>query len=396
MRRKFRKIGAILLSAVTLALGSVSSAVAYTGNSMPDLDTSRKASLTVNLNFHDAAAGSVTPVSGAEITICPVASVTVDNGSTIYTPVGDFADSGISFEGMTTEESITAAAKLADTAAAKNTAGMSAVTDENGMSSFTGLDFGIYLVRETGRTGTAAGYAAIAPYLVQVPGIEENGQARSWLYDVTSNPKTTVAREVQPNHSNSSGGGGGGGGSDRSSRSQTVTETAVTPVFVDPPVTKVVNGDTPSEAQEFRFVFRADDPLYPMPEGSSEGVKTASLMGAGSVEFGTIAYTSAGTYSYTVTEEDTGNRSYSYDKSIYRMTVTVTQNETTLTADVQITRDGAAQESMVFVNTYSRNILRRIVRTGDSSHVLAYGVIAGAALMMLVVYIRKKKSEETK
>jgi len=257
-----------------------------------------------------------------------------------------------------------------------------------------------YNIRETAGTNDEMKYDSTV-YTVAVTVARKDGKLAVEKSNYTANNPVVITNTYQKSSGGHSGGGGGGGGrSDRSTKPKPMTAPPAldvppaSPVSVDPPVTKIVNGDTPKTAQEFRFALKADDPSYPMPEGSSNGIKYGSIVGAGSFEFGTITYTVPGTYSYTASEVNTGNWAYRYDKSIFHMTVTVTENNGALAASVQITKDGAPQESMTFVNTYSRNIVRRIVRTGDSSHVLAYGMIAATALLLLIVYIRRKKSEK--
>lgn len=73
-----------------------------------------------------------------------------------------------------------------------------------------------------------------------------------------------------------------------------------------------------------------------------------------SVVFDEIEYTEAGTHKYTISEaipSDVGN--YDYDKSVYDITVTVTDDgEGTLTAHIEITKSNLPSTQMVFRNAY--------------------------------------------
>ncbi len=88
----------------------------------------------------------------------------------------------------------------------------------------------------------------------------------------------------------------------------------------------------------------------PMPEGSSNGTKTISVTDENVISFGTIRYDKVGTYNYEVQElipaEPTPG--LTYDSHVSRITVTVTDENGTLKAQVAYDADGIAR----FVNTY--------------------------------------------
>ena len=93
---------------------------------------------------------------------------------------------------------------------------------------------------------------------------------------------------------------------------------------IDPPVTKKIAGDKPAKKSTFDFVLESIDGA-PLPEGAKDGKLTASIEGEGTIEFGTIAYTKAGTYEYRCYEIDKGEDGYTYDKTVYTMRVAVTE-----------------------------------------------------------------------
>ena len=96
------------------------------------------------------------------------------------------------------------------------------------------------------------------------------------------------------------------------------------PVYADPPVEKIVVG-TPAKDSVFLFEMVADNPSYPMPEGSENGKKTMTITGAGSKEFGIMEFTKPGIYTYKAREIDTKESGYKFDSSNYAIVITVTE-----------------------------------------------------------------------
>lgn len=127
------------------------------------------------------------------------------------------------------------------------------------------------------------------------------------------------------------------------------------PAVIDPPVQKLLGGDTPDIASAFSFALKADDPKYPMPSGSSNGVKMMNITGAGSSEFGKIAYYQPGTYTYTCYEVNNGIAGYTYDTSTFTMKVVVVDAGDRLLASKTIVRsNGNAADGFAFGNWYTK------------------------------------------
>ena len=138
-----------------------------------------------------------------------------------------------------------------------------------------------------------------------------------------------------------------------------------TPVVSDPPIKKVIEGDTPSENATFQFTLKALRQLtadgkeipgaeLPMPEGADGQVKTVTVQGAGEYEFGNIEFSMPGTYIYQMSEVDTRVERYTYDTSVYIVTYKVTQNDDHLDVVRTITKDGAEAETTQFTNMYKK------------------------------------------
>jgi pilin isopeptide linkage protein len=96
-----------------------------------------------------------------------------------------------------------------------------------------------------------------------------------------------------------------------------------------------ITGDETTEDADVTFVLTADDAAAPMPKSD-----TVTIHGTGEAEFDEITYTSAGTYTYTITEKDEQLPGYTYDPSVYHLTVIVaTQADGSLKALVYAKKD---------------------------------------------------------
>lgn len=178
----------------------------------------------------------------------------------------------------------------------------------------------------------------------------EDKKGHSYSYDVSEDAVTGYTSSIAANSDHSH---------------YTVTNTICTPVVSDPPIKKVIEGDTPSENAEFQFTLKALRQLtadgkeipaaeLPMPEGADGQVKTVTVQGAGEYEFGNIEFSMPGTYIYQMSEVDTKVERYTYDTSVYIVTYTVTQNDDHLDIVRTITKDGAEAETTLFTNTYKK------------------------------------------
>ena len=150
-------------------------------------------------------------------------------------------------------------------------------------------------------------------------------------------------------------------------------------VLVDPPVKKIVEGN-PTNASTFQFEMKAINPTDPMPNGSANGVKLATVIGSGEVEFGTFEITQAGTYQYVIREIDDGIANYTYDTTLYTITFDVRDVAGQLVADTHVEKvDGTVANEAVFTNIYKTPVATP--KTGDNSHLPIY---IGAIIIALV------------
>jgi pilin isopeptide linkage protein len=108
------------------------------------------------------------------------------------------------------------------------------------------------------------------------------------------------------------------------------------------------------KAGEFTFLLTEID-----ENGEAiEADVTASNDAGGAITFPTLTYNEAGTHYYQITEVNDGRSGYSYDSSVYTVTVTVEDDHAGAlqTAITAITRDGVALDTdagVIFINAYS-------------------------------------------
>ena len=121
---------------------------------------------------------------------------------------------------------------------------------------------------------------------------------------------------------------------------------------VTPSVEKKISGKQPAKDSTFHFTITGTDNA-PMPEGSKDGEKSASITGEGKTDFGKITFSQAGTYTYKVTEKIGSESSYDYDATEYTLTYKVKDVDGKLKAEKSITAGGKSADSMVFTNKYA-------------------------------------------
>ncbi len=142
----------------------------------------------------------------------------------------------------------------------------------------------------------------------------------------------------------------------------TVTNTYTKPT---PGAVKLVANKTYTNAATKETVAIGSDRFHltltavgtaPMPAGAANGKLTLAVpagSGMQSVDFGSISYSEAGEYRYTITEETVNDESVVIDRKTVNVTVTVAQNGTEMEATVSY--DGAAAVP-TFANLYKQPV----------------------------------------
>ena len=183
------------------------------------------------------------------------------------------------------------------------------------------------------------------------------------------------------------------GQTEKQERAQFTNTVLTDYVIVDPPVEKRISGDKPSTSSSFVFYLKADNTSYPMPDGSADGLKSIMINGAGTGDFGNITYTKAGTYTYTVYEKTGSTSGYTYDTTVYHMTVVVTETSGKFSATRTITNaSGAVQTGLVFTNAYDTP---DGPKTGDESRVYIWWILIVIGLICLIAaFLPGKKNRK--
>ena len=119
----------------------------------------------------------------------------------------------------------------------------------------------------------------------------------------------------------------------------------------DPVIRKTVFGN-PGRSSTFAFRLAADDPAFPMPPGSANGIKTVYITGSGSNEFGVWDYDQAGTYYYTVYEVNAGESGYTYDSAVYTITDMVREENGNLELTRVVTNNANKPVASLIFNNY--------------------------------------------
>lgn len=140
--------------------------------------------------------------------------------------------------------------------------------------------------------------------------------------------------------------------------------------------------------------MEAEDPSYPMPEGSVDGIFEMVISGNSFMSFPSMSYTEPGIYTYTIEQIAGLNPLCAYDPSVYHLKVSVTnaQDGSGLTAMVALRSEDADEKlaEAMFTNRYGTSPVPRDSnppKTGDESNILLYGYLALVSIAGLVVSV---------
>lgn len=184
----------------------------------------------------------------------------------------------------------------------------------------------------------------------------------------------------------------------------TPTPPATAPQSVEYLVTaenRIEGADAPQDGV-FHFVFKAITPGAPMPNGYADVEMPLQVTGAKLFDVGKLRFTTPGTYVYEMRELDQVPAGFSFDPSLYTLTIYVTEVDGVLTQKAVITKNnGTAEEAgIVYVNKYSKpdgattgstattsatpTTKKLLPRTGEKTSVL-YGL--SFALMLAALFL---------
>lgn len=129
---------------------------------------------------------------------------------------------------------------------------------------------------------------------------------------------------------------------------------------VEIPVSVELSGTLPGQPDVFNIQLKADQESFPMPTGASKGVYTLPITGAGSGKL-SISFDALGVYTYTIRQKDVSFKNCYPDKSVYKMTIFVTNApdggfETNVAIYLQGVADPTKQDSVTFKNRYANPV----------------------------------------
>ena len=310
---KTRRIKKWLMGITTVALFAMQTVTAFA--SVESYSQTKLGSITITPGDQDHKGAAVDADEAGTYTLYRVGDVVDGSSVTEFTLAKDFAGSGVTIdrESLNSAELPKTLAKYAEdhSIAARKDDIISGETVGN-------LEIGLYLVKQ--KTVHVA-WHSFSPFLVIMPEAVEGG----YEYEVKAMPKTWKLSTAK----------------------------------LDPPVRKVITdqyGNSITSDEKFEFVMTPSADA-PMPEGTAAGTPKTVTAGAGGIEFGEISYTTVGgPYVYTFTEKTGSNARWTYDDSVYTMTVNVIRNaEDKLEAQKTITKNGAEVSIVEFKNSYRKS-----------------------------------------
>lgn len=272
-------------------------------------------SITITPGDQDQKGAAVDADEAGTYTLYRVGDVVDGSSVTEFTLATDFAGSGVTID----RESLNSAELPKTLAKYAEDHGITARKDDITSGEKVGdLEIGLYLVKQ--KTVHVA-WHSFSPFLVIMPEAVEGG----YEYEVKAMPKTWKLSTAK----------------------------------LDPPVRKVITdqyGNSITSDEKFEFVMTPSADA-PMPAGTAAGTPKTVTAGAGGIEFGEISYTTVGgPYVYTFTEKAGTNARWTYDDSVYTMTVNVIRNaEDKLEAQKTITKNGTEVSTIEFKNSYRKS-----------------------------------------
>lgn len=122
----------------------------------------------------------------------------------------------------------------------------------------------------------------------------------------------------------------------------------------------------------------------------------------GHIEFDTMSFNAAGTYTYFLTEKAGNKEGATYDDTLYKITVTVTKGTNAYKAIVTYEKNGKAYTAVPRFHNWSPGVPVNPnppkpdnLKTGDDSNIVLYSVLAGVSLFVLILlFLTKRKKEE--
>jgi hypothetical protein len=345
MKKLFKTVCTVMLSGIFLFAGATGAKADSPSGSV--YEEGRSGTVTVTLADEDQY-NQEKPVyvDGAELTLVKIALLKADG---TYVAEEAFRDAeGLQeyMNGGTASDAETASRAAAEIASAGGgTVVDRKTTGSDGSAVLTAPsgEYGIYLLYQTRQSATSERYSKISPTLVQIPGRKEN----AWIYDVTLTPKLVkhsgVSVQVRKR-------------SDQSENERVVgAELSV-----------VSAEQTGSVLDSWTTGSDADHDTVALQTGKYILKETKVPAG----------YTKAADIVFEITDEGT-----------------VLVNGTVMEDNAIVMVDPVVKQTVTPTPLKPSSIIQNIVKTGDTTNLVAWIVLIAAAVTLLVILL-KKKSEK--
>ena len=126
------------------------------------------------------------------------------------------------------------------------------------------------------------------------------------------------------------------------------------------PVTVKLSGTPPTNDEDYSIILKADNPGYPMPEGSVDGSYKMTIKGEGSKNLPKIEFSSLGVYTYKIYQLSGSNKLAKYDDSVYNLVVFVTNSEDgtglEITVNLYLQGEKEKHDEVIFENKYEKPV----------------------------------------
>lgn len=170
-----------------------------------------------------------------------------------------------------------------------------------------------------------------------------------------------------------------------------------------------LEGTLPAISEKYVIQMTADDMDFPMPEGSENGVCQITIEGAGTGAFPQMIYDTPGIYTYTIIQKQGTNKSCTYDKTTYYLTVYVTNAENgnglESTSVLYIDDINEKLDEIEFHNVYPTinppvnppQQSQTITKTGDNTQTMMWtGIMLICAVVLCSICYNEHKKRQTK
>ena len=145
--------------------------------------------------------------------------------------------------------------------------------------------------------------------------------------------------------------------------------------------------------------MKADNPNYPMPLGSQDGIYRLIINEEGMLVLPGIFFKDLGIYTYRINQVPGENQAIDYDERVYNLVIYVTNSQSGQGLDTMVILyllgEPTKQEEIVLDNEYSK-APTKVPQTGDDTIVWPYVALflSGAGMLIMTGFTVNKKKPD--